>query len=530
MLLVAASADAEVKCGADAVVAGTICLDRYEASVWRVRDPSTINAALVGKIRSGSVTRGDLTAAGSTQLGSAGDDYAPCVDDGRNCASDIYAVSIQSVVPARFVTWFQAQQACGNSGKRLPTSAEWQIGANGTPDPEPGDPIADCNNGRGAASLTGERSHCVSARGAFDMVGNATEWVTDWVPLSTKCPGWAGFSDDHMCLAGADETRTAPGALVRGGSFSDGAGAGPLSVAGDLDPGRAEDSVGFRCVRALPEPGGVALLGVGMALLALLARRPGSGIAAALVLAAHPAAADPTCPADSVPSGTVCMDAFETSVWRVPAPTTINAGLVAKIQQGRAAAADLEAGGATQLGTFGDDYAPCLDTGQSCANDIYAVSLLSRIPSSRLTWFQAQEACANSGKRLPTSAEWQMAASGTPDPGPDDGATDCNSGSTGTVNDTGARSACVSARGAFDMVGNVEEWVADWVPLSTVCLGWGAFSDDEMCLAGASTTELGPGALVRGGSFVESGGGGPLRVFDVRPSFSSRFIGFRCAR
>ena len=24
------------KCGADAVVAGTVCLDRYEASVWRV--------------------------------------------------------------------------------------------------------------------------------------------------------------------------------------------------------------------------------------------------------------------------------------------------------------------------------------------------------------------------------------------------------------------------------------------------------------------------------------------------------------
>ncbi len=80
------------------------------------------------------------------------------------------------------------------------------------------------------------------------------------------------------------------------------------------------------------------------------------------------------------------------------------------------------------------------------------------------------------------------------------------------------------------MVGNLEEWVADWVPLSTVCPGWGGFSDDEMCLSGASETENGPGALLRGGSFIVSGNAGPLRVIDLTPSRSSRFIGFRCAR
>src|SRR4029434_1800862 len=102
-------------------------------------------------------------------------------------------------------------------------------------------------------------------------------------------------------------------------------------------------------------------------------------------------------------------------------------------------------------------------------------------------WFQAQEACANSGKRLPTSAEWQGRANGTPDPGPDDGATDCNT-ATGTVDRTGARSACVSARGAFDMVGNLEEWVADWVPLSTGCTRWGGLRHDTVCLSWASAT------------------------------------------
>ena len=253
-----------------------------------------------------------------------------------------------------------------------------------------------------------------------------------------------------------------------------------------------------------------------------------------LAIAREAAAQSPSavkrCAADAIAAGTLCLDRYEATVWRVSDPAGANATLVRRIQRGVATRAALVARGATQLGVLDDDYEPCADSGRGCAGEIYAVSLPSETPSSRLTWFQAQEACANSGKRLPTSAEWQLGANGTPDPGPDDGATDCNTGATGTVDATGARTACVSARGAFDMVGNVEEWVADWLPLSTVCVGWGGFSDDEMCLAGASTTELGPGALLRGGSFVVSASAGPLRVIDVRPSFSSRFIGFRCVR
>ena len=254
------------------MVAGTVCLDRYEVSAWRVPDPNTANASLVAKIQLGSATRGDLGAAGATQLGGGGDDYAPCGDDGRNCG-DIYAVSIPSVAPAAFITWFQAQEACANSGKRLPSSAEWQIGANGTPDPGPDDGTADCNTARGTATLTGERSRCASARGARDMVGNLAEWVADWTPLSTDCPGWASFSGDLMCLAGANETKSAPGALLRGGAFSDGAAAGPFAVSGDVDPTRAEDFIGFRCARALPEPGRAAQFGASVTALAVLARR-----------------------------------------------------------------------------------------------------------------------------------------------------------------------------------------------------------------------------------------------------------------
>ena len=268
----AADASSTADCQNDAVAAGTVCLDRYEASVWRVPDPTTRNAGLVARIRLGIANRGDLTAGGASLLGDRDDDYAPCQDDGRGCG-DLFAVSIPSVPPSAFATWFQAQEACGNSGKRLPTNAEWQIGADGTPDPGPDDGISDCNTAsRESATLTGERAACRSARGAFDMVGNVEEWVAEWMPMSTDCPGWARFSDDAMCLAGAGTAKANPGALLRGGGFSDGPLAGPLCIDGSVEPTRSDASIGFRCARALPEPALAAQVASGVAALGLLAR------------------------------------------------------------------------------------------------------------------------------------------------------------------------------------------------------------------------------------------------------------------
>jgi len=237
-------------CAPDAVVAGSVCLDRYEATVWRVPNPSTTNAPLVRKIQLGMAIRADLTAAGATQLGVTGADYAPCARNGQNCANDIYAVSLPSETPSTFITWFQAQEACANSGKRLPTNAEWQVGANGTPDAGPDNGTTDCNTNSGeGVAPTGSRASCVSARGAFDMVGNVQEMVADWVPAPTNCPGWASFSDDEMCIAGASTTTPFPAVLRRGGWFASGTHAGPFAVAA-FPPARSNASfVGFRCAR-----------------------------------------------------------------------------------------------------------------------------------------------------------------------------------------------------------------------------------------------------------------------------------------
>lgn len=260
-------------------------------------------------------------------------------------------------------------------------------------------------------------------------------------------------------------------------------------------------------------------------------------LAATFVLAPRPANAQGAkplakCAPDAVVAGTVCMDKYEASVWFVPNSTTTNKGLAKKIRQGKVKLKDLTDAGAIQVGAASDDWGLCGDTGALCTG-FFAVSLAGVTPAAHGTWFQAVEACGNSGKRLPSNIEWQKAATNTPDNG-DNGTTNCNVTNAGAVTPTGSRSVCVSSAGAFDMVGNLSEWVADWVPASDGgCPSWGAFSDDAMCLSGASSVATSPGALVRGGSFRDGTFAGALSVEGAYPAsgaFNPSFLGFRCAR
>jgi len=236
-------------CPADSVKVGNVCVDKYEASVWEI--PAS-NATLINKVSKGKATLADLTAAGTTQRGVGATGAYPCDGSGNNC-DDIYAVSIAGVKPSAAITWFQAQQACMNVGKRLLTNAEWQGAATDTPDPGTDNGSTDCNvsfNGFPANDPvnTGSRANCVSRWGVFDMVGNVWEWVADWVPRSTTCGGSWSFSDDHQCFLGA-ATSGEPGALFRGGAFGNGTDAGVFAVDGFDPPSHTSSSLGFRCGR-----------------------------------------------------------------------------------------------------------------------------------------------------------------------------------------------------------------------------------------------------------------------------------------
>jgi formylglycine-generating enzyme required for sulfatase activity len=243
------------------VRSGRICIDKYEASVWETTDP-----AVVAKIEDGTVTLADLVGAGAVQRGVFPVyDYEPgCPLNGNGCV-DFYAVSIPGVLPSTHLSWFQAAAAARNSAKRLPANAEWQAAALGTPDPGVSEAASDdCNtaNGGGAGVLvpvpTGTRANCVSDVGAFDMVGNAVEWVADWMPRPLGCPGWGSFSNDEMSLWEGSSVPCGfnpglgPAALRRGGAFGGGEGdtnAGVFAVDGTMEPWRAASWFGFRAAR-----------------------------------------------------------------------------------------------------------------------------------------------------------------------------------------------------------------------------------------------------------------------------------------
>lgn len=176
---------------------------------------------------------------------------------------------------------------------------------------------------------------------------------------------------------------------------------------------------------------------------------------------------------------------------------------------------------------------PCDVDGQDCDN-IWARSVAGVEPRHDISWFQAQQALANSGKRLPTNAEWQLAVAGTPDPDPDDtenppGPADCNIDS-GTVALTGARTSCVSRWGAHDMIGNLWEYVADWDIEGEVCANWGSdFGDDVACIGPGSTTAHAPAAVIRGGSHVDGSDAGAFAFHAVKPT-AYPGVGFRGAK
>jgi hypothetical protein len=162
------------------------------------------------------------------------------------------------------------------------------------------------------------------------------------------------------------------------------------------------------------------------------------------------------CPPDSVKVGTNCIDTYEASAWLIP-PS--NKSLVTKVQSGKATLEDLTKGGATLLSpsascspdypaNFPSDgnWTPVLGSNPPSPG-VYAVSIPGVRPTACITWFRANQACLLSGKRLLTNREWQGAAAGTPDPGTDNGTSDCHIGPSRDAVNTGSRSSCKSSWG-----------------------------------------------------------------------------------
>lgn len=177
-------------------------------------------------------------------------------------------------------------------------------------------------------------------------------------------------------------------------------------------------------------------------------------------------------------------------------------------------------------------YARCVSAGVClAAPDPYGqTGQRATAPAVNVSWEMARRYCGWVGERLPTEAEWELAARGI------DGrrfpwgerAPDCGLARHAGCGDAplavGALPAGRGPFGLFDMAGDVAEWVADvYAPRAP--------RDDARVVADPTGPSTGAQRVVRGGSFMSPPSEltcEARRAVDAREQRAE--VGFRCAR
>lgn len=174
---------------------------------------------------------------------------------------------------------------------------------------------------------------------------------------------------------------------------------------------------------------------------------------------------------------------------------------------------------------------PCVYDGAVQSNtrfDYWTNGTYRKYPVLNVRWDQADAYCRWLGKRLPTEAEWEVAARGSDAylyPWGNEEPTCADANFEGCTPDSVSRydlEGGVSPFGAMFMAGNLAEWTADWYNADYYT--WGPTDNPQGPQTGSSK-------VVRGGSWYCPATKVTTTYRDhANPMLQYNTIGFRCAR
>lgn len=176
------------------------------------------------------------------------------------------------------------------------------------------------------------------------------------------------------------------------------------------------------------------------------------------------------------------------------------------------------------------DYQACAEAGVCTTGGSFRIRRpeLAQNPVDFVNWYEAEKFCEWRGARLPTEAEWEKAARGTDErlfPWGNDPITcdraqysDCD----WALSPVGSYPSGVSPYGAYDMAGNVWEWVSDWYAQD-----YYSYSPTE----NPTGPEPGVYKSTRGGGYLYDARLQTTIWRNQAPATHSYiYLGFRCAR